>query len=137
MSRATDGARPWSESAAQVGPRHMSLPPISLLIDAPRQSNSHLHTSSFAAIIATVATPDSHPDCRALLIKIVALQGGSTASINSALQRARATLAARYPQGRPMRRLQPDHAEVLLLERYMQAWHAASLDGFIELLRED
>src|SRR5258708_888821 len=75
MSRATDGARPWSESAAQVGPRHMSLPPISLLIDAPRQSNSHLHTSSFAAIIATVATPDSHPDCRALLIKIVALHG--------------------------------------------------------------
>src|SRR5258708_23920516 len=73
MSRATDGARPWSESAAQVGPRHMSLPPISLLIDAPRQSNSHLHTSSFAAIIATLATPDSHPDCRALLIKIVAL----------------------------------------------------------------
>jgi RNA polymerase sigma-70 factor, ECF subfamily len=63
--------------------------------------------------------------------------GGSTASINSALQRARATLAARYPQGRPMRRLQPDHAEVLLVERYMQAWQAGRLDGFIELLRED
>jgi RNA polymerase sigma-70 factor, ECF subfamily len=65
------------------------------------------------------------------------LLGGSTASINSALQRARATLATRYPQGRPMRRSQPNPEEGLLLERYMQAWQAANLDGFIELLRED
>ncbi|MBB3458545.1 RNA polymerase sigma-70 factor (ECF subfamily) [Rhizobium sp. BK313] len=65
------------------------------------------------------------------------LLGGSTASINSALQRARATLAARYPQGRPMRRSQPNPEEGLLLERYMQAWEAANLDGFIELLRKD
>jgi RNA polymerase sigma-70 factor (ECF subfamily) len=70
-------------------------------------------------------------------VETAQLLGGSTASINSALQRARATLAARYPEGRPMRRLQPDHAEVLLLKRYMQAWQAASLDGFIALLRED
>ncbi|TIO08752.1 RNA polymerase subunit sigma-70 [Mesorhizobium sp.] len=65
------------------------------------------------------------------------LLGGSTASINSALQRARVTLAARYPQGRPMRRSQPNPEEGLLLERYMQAWQAANLDGLIELLRED
>ncbi|AYG63345.1 RNA polymerase subunit sigma-70 [Rhizobium jaguaris] len=65
------------------------------------------------------------------------LLGGSTASINSALQRARATLAAHYPQGRPERRPQPKPEEGLLLERYMQAWQAANLDGFIELLRED
>jgi hypothetical protein len=32
-----------------------------------------LHASLFAAIITTAATPNSHPDCRALLIKIVAL----------------------------------------------------------------
>jgi RNA polymerase sigma-70 factor, ECF subfamily len=65
------------------------------------------------------------------------LLGGSTASINSALQRARATLAARYPQGRPMRPSQPNPEEGLLLERYMQAWQTANLDGFVELLRED
>jgi hypothetical protein len=35
---------------------------------------SRLRASFFAAIITTAATPDSHPDCRALLIKIVALQ---------------------------------------------------------------
>jgi RNA polymerase sigma-70 factor (ECF subfamily) len=70
-------------------------------------------------------------------VETARLLGGSTASINSALQRARASLAARYPQGRPMRRSDPNPEEGLLLERYMQAWEAANLDGFIELLRED
>ena len=65
------------------------------------------------------------------------LLGGSTASINSALQRARATLAARYPQGRPCERSQPSAEDGLLLERYMQAWQAANLDGLVALLRED
>ena len=51
----------------------MPPPPISALIDAPRQSNFRLRASLFAAIITTAATPNSHPDCRALLIKIVAL----------------------------------------------------------------
>jgi RNA polymerase sigma-70 factor (ECF subfamily) len=70
-------------------------------------------------------------------IETAQLLGGSTASINSALQRARATLAARYPQGRPMRRSQPNPEEGLLLERYMQAWQTANLDRLVELLRED
>ncbi|MEP6565804.1 MAG: RNA polymerase subunit sigma-70, partial [Mesorhizobium sp.] len=43
------------------------------------------------------------------------LLGGSTASINSALQRARATLAARYTQGRPTDKSQPNAQEGLLL----------------------
>lgn len=45
------------------------------LIDAPRQSNRQdlLRATIHAAIIATAATPDSHPDCRALLSQIVAL----------------------------------------------------------------
>jgi RNA polymerase sigma-70 factor (ECF subfamily) len=70
-------------------------------------------------------------------VETAQLLGGSTASINSALQRARATLGARYPQGRPLQRSQPNRHEAQLLERYMQAWQAASLDGLIELLRED
>jgi RNA polymerase sigma-70 factor (ECF subfamily) len=65
------------------------------------------------------------------------LLGGSTASVNSALQRARATLGERYPQGRPLQRSQPNPQESLLLERYVRAWQAANLDGFIALLRED
>src|SRR5947209_16923608 len=74
MSRATGGARPWNESAGRVGQRHLPRPPTSALIDAPRQSNFRLRASFFVAIITTATTPDSHPDCRALLIQIVALQ---------------------------------------------------------------
>lgn len=70
-------------------------------------------------------------------IETAQLLGGSTAAINSALQRARATLAMRYPTGRPLQRSQPNSEESLLLERYMQAWQAANLPGLVELLRED
>src|SRR6478609_4965321 len=75
MSRVIGGARPWNESEARVGQRHTPRPPTSALIDAPRQSNFSLRASFFAVNIATAATPDSHPDCRALLIQIVALHG--------------------------------------------------------------
>jgi RNA polymerase sigma-70 factor (ECF subfamily) len=70
-------------------------------------------------------------------VETAQLLGGSAASINSALQRARATLGERYPQGRPVQRSRSSPEEGLLLERYMRAWQTANLDGFIELLRED
>src|SRR3954465_13761995 len=73
MSGALGGARPWNESEGRVGQRHLPRPPTSALIDAPRQSKFRLRASFFAAIITTAATPNSHPDCRALLIQIVAL----------------------------------------------------------------
>jgi RNA polymerase sigma-70 factor, ECF subfamily len=65
------------------------------------------------------------------------LIGGSTASINSALQRARITLAKRYPDGRPQATSQPDPAQQKLLDRYLHAWEGHDLDGFVALLRED
>ena len=70
-------------------------------------------------------------------IETAQLLGGSTASINSALQRARATLGEHYPQGRPPRKSRASRDEGLLLERYMQAWQADNLEGLVELLRED
>ena len=70
-------------------------------------------------------------------VETAQLLGGSTASINSALQRARASLAAQYPEGRPASRSLPNAKEGMLLDRYMQAWQAANLDGLIALLRED
>src|SRR6478672_11330387 len=81
MSRVIGGARPWNESEARVGQRHTPRPPTSALIDAPRQSNFSLRASFFAVNIATAATPDSHPDCRALLIQIVALHSSSHRSV--------------------------------------------------------
>jgi RNA polymerase sigma-70 factor (ECF subfamily) len=65
------------------------------------------------------------------------LLGCSTASINSAMQRARETLAKRYPDGRPPVASRPDPAQQKLLDRYLQAWEGHDLDGFVALLRED
>ncbi|MDX8532941.1 RNA polymerase subunit sigma-70 [Mesorhizobium sp. VK25A] len=70
-------------------------------------------------------------------IETAQLLGGSTASINSVLQRARATMGNRYLQGRATQWLQPSADEGVLLERYMQAWQADNLDGLVELLRDD
>jgi RNA polymerase sigma-70 factor, ECF subfamily len=65
------------------------------------------------------------------------LLGGSTASINSALQRARETLDKRYPQGRSLTAVQPDRAQQDLIARYLKAWEGHDLDGFVTLLKED
>jgi RNA polymerase sigma-70 factor, ECF subfamily len=65
------------------------------------------------------------------------LLGGSTASINSALQRGRETLAKRNLAGRPAAASRPDPAQQELLGRYLQAWEGHDLDGFVALLKED
>jgi RNA polymerase sigma-70 factor (ECF subfamily) len=65
------------------------------------------------------------------------LLGGSTASINSALQRARDTLAIRYRHGRPPAAPPPNHAQQKLLGRYLRAWEGMDLANFVALLRED
>jgi RNA polymerase sigma-70 factor (ECF subfamily) len=64
------------------------------------------------------------------------LIGGSAASVNSALQRARSTLASRYT---PNARIEPLrlHDESRLLERYVRAWEGKDLDGFVALLKEE
>ena len=65
------------------------------------------------------------------------LLGGSTASINSALQRARETLAKRYPDGRPEAVVGPDPAHQVLLGRYLKAWEGHDIEAFVALLKED
>src|SRR6516162_4282930 len=63
------------------------------------------------------------------------LLGGTTASINSALQRARETLAKRYPAGRPLTFPRPSPAQQDLLSRYLKAWEGHDLNGFVALLQ--
>jgi RNA polymerase sigma-70 factor (ECF subfamily) len=65
------------------------------------------------------------------------LLDASLASVNSALQRARATLAQQFPNGQPSAQPEPDERQRALLERYVQAWEGADLDRFVALLRED
>jgi len=65
------------------------------------------------------------------------LLAASTASINSALQRAREKLAKLYPEGWPMVAASPNTTERELLDRYLRAWESNDLDGFVALLKED
>jgi RNA polymerase sigma-70 factor (ECF subfamily) len=65
------------------------------------------------------------------------LLDASVASVNSALQRARATLEKGFPAGRPSAQPAPHDRQRALLERYVRAWEGADLDGFVALLRED
>jgi RNA polymerase sigma-70 factor, ECF subfamily len=65
------------------------------------------------------------------------LVGGSAASVNSALQRARATLGRIYPTGRPHDRVALSADQGVLLDRYVRAWEEKNLDGFIALLKQD
>ncbi len=64
------------------------------------------------------------------------LLDASTASINSALQRARETLSKSYPEGR-VRTHKPSAEQEALLGKYLRAWEGHDLDGFVALLRED
>jgi RNA polymerase sigma-70 factor (ECF subfamily) len=70
-------------------------------------------------------------------IEVATLLDGSTASINSALQRARETLARRYPDGRPQVASRADPAQQALLGRYLNAWESLDVNGFVALLKED
>jgi RNA polymerase sigma-70 factor, ECF subfamily len=60
----------------------------------------------------------------------------SIASINSALQRARATIGTRADSPRP-RVPDDDETQRALLDRYVETWEAADLDGLIGLLKAD
>jgi len=71
--------------------------------------------------------------------EIAALLELSVASVNSALQRARATLAKQKPDLRPESKpdLDPDEQQRVLLERYVAATERGDAAGLAALLRED
>jgi RNA polymerase sigma-70 factor (ECF subfamily) len=63
----------------------------------------------------------------------------TVASVNSALQRARATVAARVPERSQQRTLRSlgDRALHELVERYVAAWERCDVNAFAALLAED
>jgi RNA polymerase sigma-70 factor (ECF subfamily) len=65
------------------------------------------------------------------------LLNSSTAAVNSALQRARATLAERLSLGPPCVSALTGGEERALLERYVRAWETTDVDEFTALLHED
>jgi RNA polymerase sigma-70 factor, ECF subfamily len=68
---------------------------------------------------------------------IAELLGQSVAAVNSAGQRARATLKASHLDGIPTRRAEKDPQTTALLARYIQAWENADADRLAALLSED
>ena len=58
----------------------------------------------------------------------------SEASVNSALQRARASLAARQPDARSVA---PSNTQRELVDRYVDAFHRYDVDALVSLLREE
>jgi RNA polymerase sigma-70 factor, ECF subfamily len=70
-------------------------------------------------------------------IEAANLLGGTVASVNSVLQRARATLAKRSPDAGRRPEPMADEQQRLLLDRYLEAWERTDLEGFVALLRSD
>jgi RNA polymerase sigma-70 factor, ECF subfamily len=61
----------------------------------------------------------------------------SLASVNSALQRARATLSEHYPRASTEIVTPREAGERKLLHRYLQAWEGLDIKTFVALLKED
>jgi RNA polymerase sigma-70 factor (ECF subfamily) len=68
-------------------------------------------------------------------IEVAAVLDASVASVNSALQRARAKLATLDRDARPAP--MADEQQRSLLERYVRAWESADLERFVALLKEE
>jgi RNA polymerase sigma-70 factor (ECF subfamily) len=69
--------------------------------------------------------------------EVATLLGGSVASVNSVLQRARATMRSRYNEDERQARSAKDPDPQRLLNRYVQAWESTDLNGFVSLLKEE
>jgi RNA polymerase sigma-70 factor, ECF subfamily len=69
--------------------------------------------------------------------EVALLLGGSVASINSALQRARVTVGKGYAQNESASGPLRNEHERALLERYVHAWEQKDLDAFVNLLHKD
>jgi len=69
--------------------------------------------------------------------EIVSLLGGSAASANSMLQRARETMRRNYRSESAVPGSTDRADRQLLLDRYVRAWESTDLDAFVKLLKED
>ncbi len=112
----------------------------------PEARYTRTESVSLAFMAALQALP---PRQRAILIlrdvldwparEVADLLGLTLSAVNSALHRARVTLAGHY-RGRPPDDLAPSTADErtrALLDRYVKAWETADVAGLVALLKED
>ena len=69
--------------------------------------------------------------------EIASLLGGSPASVNSILQRARETMRRSYGREAAPSDPKKDSGQQALLDRYVHAWESTDLDAFVGVLEED
>jgi RNA polymerase sigma-70 factor, ECF subfamily len=146
-------ARPMEEGPAgtvedplEARPRTHWLEPIPDALAIPADGDPYEETVLRQSIRLAFVAALQHlpPRQRAALIladvlgwsaaEIASCLDATVAAINSALQRARATLAARNVslEGEPLTGEEAD-----LLDRYVDAFHRYDVDGLVALLRED
>lgn len=65
------------------------------------------------------------------------LIGGTAATVNSALQRARSALARRYTPISPIQPSDLRGRQGQLLDRYVRAWEGKDIESFVALLKEE
>ena len=114
-------------------------------------ANPEAHYSSYESISLAFLTAlqTLPPRQRAVLIlsdvldwsaqETADLLGLTVAAVNSALHRARVTLAKNYHSqeaNHPLQ-LQPDEHTRKMLDRYVHAWQVADVDGLVALLKQD
>jgi RNA polymerase sigma-70 factor, ECF subfamily len=104
-----------------------------------------LHESVRLAFVAAIQILPPRQRAALLLRDVLGFSAAETAalldatlpSVNSALQRARATLSARPPDSDALGGRLTDARQQSLLERYQRAWREADVDGLVALLRDD
>jgi RNA polymerase sigma-70 factor, ECF subfamily len=137
---------PRHESLATVLPEHAWVSPVADARVLPDTSDPAELTEARETIRLAFITAMQHlpPRQRAVLLlsqvlrfeasEVAGQLGTTTAAVNSALQRARATLAALPPADRATD-VSSDHAE--LLERYLDAFERYDMTTFVRLLHDD
>ena len=123
------------------------IDPVAAIPDATPGPAAHVEIREAVQLAFVAAIQDLPPRQRAALLlhDVIGLSSEETAAaletsiaaVNSAIQRARATLRRRYPSGQPSVAGVPDDAQRRLLDRYVRAWEATDVDDFVGLLASD
>jgi RNA polymerase sigma-70 factor (TIGR02960 family) len=136
MPMATSAPHDPVQALPATNPELLWLEPAPASLVGPEASLASRESVQLAFVTALQQLPASQRAAVLLadvldwsVADIAELLDATPASINSALQRARATLEGRRRPSKPVDRA--------LLERYMQAWERGDVAAFAALLHED
>jgi RNA polymerase sigma-70 factor, ECF subfamily len=143
-----DGPLKSVNDALETLPRTHWLEPIPDACALPKDANPHelavLRQSIRLAFVAAVQHLPARQRAVLLLMEVLGWSAAetaeclemTTAAVNSAIQRARATLAQRNVSLTPSE-MELSEDESNLLNRYVDAFHVYDVDALVSLLRED